>query len=577
MSEHKTTLPKSTKSSCFTEPSQTNSRPARNRLPLPKALLDTNTEDITMSASKTQSLARTPDHAKIAPAETPKTAIPVFPALAKVDPQLAVDAKAQLEADKERLAQISRETGALGGRPPINTVELTQYCLDTEFSYHGQYTLRHYKSKWYLFKDGCYRTIPEEDIDAKVTGCLIRAGIERVSKSLRESVLGNMRSDEFCGLTEDKYTMPCFISTRESAAGFVSMKNGIINVDEIVNALTNGLPPPPPRNHTPDFFSLVKLPYSYDSAATCPKFEAYLEGVQPNAENRESLQMLAGLLLKTDPSFEVAFFLFGEAGTGKTVFMDVLENLIGSDNCCCIPLASFAEKFAIVELTEKLANLVDEAPIIPENGKFSDIESVFKASSSCRPISVERKFKDPRKARATARSVFTSNNLPRLTDKSNGVWTRMRIIPFNVVFRDTDRQNPHLIDELIEEMPGVLNWAFMGCVNLYERTSQSHGKKTFPQCSEGAELLSKMREDSDHEQAFLRETTEANPNSKISSQRLFDEYKEWAAESGYRAVAIGKFNDAVKREYPNATFSRRNDEHKRKLTFIQGVSLLPLS
>ena len=131
-----------------------------------------------MSASKTQSLARTPDHAIIAPAETPKTAIPVFPALAKVDPQLAVDAKSQLENDKERLAQISRENGALGGRPPINTVELTQYCLDTEFSYHGQYTLRHYKSKWYLLKDGCYRTIPEEDIDAKVTGCLIRAGIE---------------------------------------------------------------------------------------------------------------------------------------------------------------------------------------------------------------------------------------------------------------------------------------------------------------------------------------------------------------------------------------------------------------
>lgn len=572
MSEHETTHSEFAKLPCFTESPQSTSRPALKRLPLPKALLDTNKEDTTMSASKTLSLARTPDHA-----EPSKTAIPVFPALAKVDPQLSVDAKAQLEADKERLAQISRENGALGGRPPINTVELAQYCLKNEFSCCGQYTLRHYKNDWYLYKDGCYRTIPEEDIDAKVTGCLIRAGIERVSKSLREGVLGNLKSDEFCGLTEDKFTKPCFISTEESADGFVSMKNGIINIDEIVNALKHGLPPPPPRNHTPDFFSTIKLPYKYDPAATCPKFDAYLEGVQPMLEKREMLQMLAGLLLKTDPSFEVAFFLFGEAGTGKTVFMDVLENLIGSNNCCCIPLASFAEKFAIAELTEKQANLVDEAPVIPENRRFSDIESVFKAVSSCRPISVERKFKDPKKARATARCVFTSNNLPRLTDRTNGIWTRVRIIPFKEVFRDTDRQNPHLIDELIEELPGILGWAFMGRVKLYERTSQSQGKRTFPQCSDGIELLAKMRRDSNHEQEFLLEATEADPNSMVGSQHLFDAYKEWTIQSGYHAVGIRKFEDAVKREYPNATFSRRNDAHKRKLTFIQGVSLLPFT
>lgn len=571
MSEQKTTHSELAKSPRFTEPAQTNSRPALKRLPLPKALLDTNTEDTTMSASKSPSLARTPGHAKPDHAKLSETVIPVFPALAKVDPQLSVDAKAQLEADKERLAQVSRENGALGGRPPINTVELAQYCLKNEFSCCGQYTLRHYKNDWYFYKDGCYRTISEEDIDAKVTGCLIRAGIERVSKSLRESVLGNLKSDEFCGLTEDKFTKPCFISTGESADGFISMKNGIINIDEIVNALKHGLPPPPPRNHTPDFFSTTKLPYKYDPAATCPKFETYLEGVQPKLEKREMLQMLAGLILEPDTSFEVAFFLFGEAGTGKTVFMDVLENLIGSNNCCCIPLASFAEKFAIAELTEKQANLVDEAPIIPENGRFSDIESVFKAVSSCRPISVERKFKDPKKARATARCVFTSNNLPRLTDRTNGIWTRVRIIPFKVVFRDTDRQNPHLIDELIEELPGILNWSFKGRVKLYERTSQSQGKRTFPQCSEGIELLAKMREDSDHETTFLKEKTEVNPDKYLEVLKLFDDYVAWTKRLNYRSVGYDRFRDAILRLYPNADFKRKNVPPGVKATVIQGV------
>ena len=575
MSEHKTTPAKSTKSSCFTEPSQTNSRPACNRLPLPKALLDTNTEDITMSASKTQSLARTPDHAETAHAEPPKTTIPVFPALAKVDPQLSVDADAEMKADKARLAQISRENGALGGRPTINTSELSQYCLETEFSCRDQYTLRHHKENWYLYTDGCYRPISQEGVDAKVTGCLIRAGIKRVSSALRNDVLGNLKSDEFCGLTEDKYTKPCFISTGESAAGFVSMQNGIINIDEIVNALKNGLPPPPLRDHSPDLFTTVKLPYRYDPTASCPKFEASLEGVQPKAENREMLQMLAGLLLEPDSSFEVAFFLFGEAGTGKTVFMDVLENLIGKDNCSCVPLASFAEKFGIAELTENMANLVDEAPVIPENGKFGDIESVFKAVSSCRPIKVERKYENAKKARATARCVFASNNLPTLTDRSNGVWVRMRIIPFKIVFRDTDRQNPHLIDELIEEMPGILNWAFMGRVKLYERTSQSQGKRTFPQCPEGEALLAKKRKESDHETTFLHAATEeANPDEFMEALKLFTDYDDWAKTRNYRPVSYDKFRDAVLRLYPNAVFKRKTIAGE-KPTVIYGIRTRP--
>ena len=46
----------------------------------------------------------------------------------------------------------------------------------------------------------------------------------------------------------------------------------------------------------------------------------YLEGVQPEPENKRMLQMMAGLLLLPDTSYNVAFFLYGQGGTGKTVF-----------------------------------------------------------------------------------------------------------------------------------------------------------------------------------------------------------------------------------------------------------------
>ena len=349
------------------------------------------------------------------------------------------------------------------------------------------------------------------------------------------------------------------------------MKNGIIDIDEIANAMENGLPPPAIRPHTSDLFTTVRVPYAYDPTATCPKFEAYLEGVQPKAENREMPQMLAGLFLTSDTSYNVSFFVYGESGTGKTVFLDVLESLIGTENCCCVPLANFANKFGTAELTEKKANIVDEAPIIPETGRLSDIESVYKAVSSGRPIQVQRKGVEPWTARATARNVFTSNNLPTLTDRSNGVWDRMRIIPFNVKFRGTAQQDLHLFDKLKAELPGILNWALRGLVRLHALTSDQQDNKTFPQCAEGAVLLAKTREESDREQKFLREETKAaTPDKFLGGLNMYDSYKQWMSDRGYYPVGYDKFRDAILRVYPDIP-SGRKTIHKRKDTVYYGI------
>ena len=147
----------------------------------------------------------------------------------------------------------------------------------------------------------------------------------------------------------------------------------------------------------------------------------------------------------------------------------------------------------------------------------------------------------------------------------------MRIIPFKEVFRDTDKQNPHLIDELIEELPGILNWSFKGRVKLYERTSQSQGKKTFPQCSDGAELLAKMRRNSDHETTFLQEMTEANSDKCLEALKLYDDYDAWAKRRNYRPVGYDRFKDAVMRLYPNAVCKRKTVPPGRKATVILGV------
>ena len=281
-------------------------------------------------------------------------------------------------------------------------------------------------------------------------------------------------------------------------------------------------------------------------------------------------------MLTPDTSYNVGFFLYGPSGTGKSVFLSILIGLVGEENTCCVPLGDFESRFGTWPLTTHLLNAVGDMPAMPESGWSANVEGCYKDVTDGRLIPIEHKFMDPSKAKVTARNVFATNELPYFADRSGAIRDRLRVIPFKQRFRNTAKQNSHLTEELLEELPGILNWAIQGLVRLRELTALSD-VKTFPHCEEGRQAVEDYLGSCDHEQEFLLEATESNPESMVGSLRLYDEYKEWATRRGYHAVAIKKFVDAVKWEYPNATFPRKNDEHKRKITFIQGISLLPFS
>ena len=491
----------------------------------------------------------------------------IIPEIEQADPALQEDATELTEKEREFQAETSRKNGSKGGRPPINREELAVACMEIVFVHHGQLTLWRYRGGWYLYSNGKYKLTNEEEIEKKVTGVLTQVAELKggVTTSLVHDVMTIMKAVGYCGLSESTHKMPCFISTGADASRFLPMKNGILDVEATIEAMQTGAPLPPLRPNTPDLFIDHGFDYDYDPAAACPRFMAYLEKVQPNPENRKMLQMMAGLLLLPDMSYNVAFFLFGQGGTGKTVFINVLEALLSEENCCCVPLANFAARFDKVHLTEKLANLVGDMPIMPDSGRIADMEGLFKSVTSGDEISVERKFVDSRTARVTARCVFATNEMPHFSDRSNGIWDRLRLIPFNVVVRNTDQQDPRLIDKLKDERPGILNWALQGLAELRTHT-------VFPQSEEGRLALEQLRSESDHEATFLGETVQPDPEGEVASMRLYGEYRKWCQDNGYNPVCSARFKNAIPRLFPDVNFTRRRDKFLGRISVIEGIS-----
>lgn len=151
-----------------------------------------------------------------------------------------------------------------------------------------------------------------------------------------------------------------------------------------------------------------------------------------NQVKRELLELIGATMIKV--SFDKAWFLYGTASNGKSLFIRLLQNILGSHNYSAIDLKDIVNnKFSSAGLYGKLANLVTDM-----SDAFISETSLFKRLSSGERISAERKGEHPFEFDNNATLVFGTNQLPMLKEEgvSAGVERRVKIIPFLNYFND---------------------------------------------------------------------------------------------------------------------------------------------
>ena len=67
--------------------------------------------------------------------------------------------------------------------------------------------------------------------------------------------------------------------------------------------------------------------------------------------------------------------------------------------------------------------------------------------------------------------IIAGNDKPNLEGLKHATWRRIRLIPFSVQFEKGKGLNDRLTEELLEELPGILNWAVRRMFSVAERGS----------------------------------------------------------------------------------------------------------
>ena len=83
--------------------------------------------------------------------------------------------------------------------------------------------------------------------------------------------------------------------------------------------------------HTPDWFSCVKLPVTYDQAAVCDqRMKTLFVNIEGDMERIAILQEFTGYLLWPQLTFEKYLTLLGDGGNGKSAFIALTRRSVRS-------------------------------------------------------------------------------------------------------------------------------------------------------------------------------------------------------------------------------------------------------
>jgi putative DNA primase/helicase len=138
---------------------------------------------------------------------------------------------------------------------------------------------------------------------------------------------------------------------------------------------------------------------------------------------------------------------------------------------------------------------------------------------------------DFRQFSPTHKLWLAANHKPTIRGTDNGIWRRIRLIPFDVTI-PPDEQDRNLTARLKAELPGILNWALRGC--------QEWQKDGLGLPDEIRDATDAYRAQEDVFEGFLRESCVVSETASIGSTELATAFADWNGTALSQKVLSGR-------------------------------------
>jgi putative DNA primase/helicase len=318
------------------------------------------------------------------------------------------------------------------------------------------------------------------------------------------------------------------------------------------------------KGHDWKYKSLIQIPVIYNKAADCPIHRDILHEIVPKEYYILALEYFAYLLYRSY-NIQSCLILYGPGGTGKSVFLSMMRNFVGGNNCVNYSLHSLTTKqFSIYRLYNMLLNECGDL----DNNVINNT-GIFKQASGRDMLTGERKFLDPIYFKNFAKFVFSTNELPPIKDNSTGLYRRIIILLFLRKFKQDEYDYDKLAKlETDEEISGLFNMIIPLLPELIKRSYF----KDAPSSEETHRLYDAL---SDPLTLFARKCIYEDPSSYgIFKSTLYQEYVRLCRMFNQTELDFNDFNREIQKQANYLkTGQKMNKQLGKKQTSWIGVSL----
>lgn len=261
-----------------------------------------------------------------------------------------------------------------------------------------------------------------------------------------------------------------------------------------------------------------------------PVFDAYLARAFKDDQAMQAfVPEMIGYYMLPRTKEPAAFYLYGQARSGKSVMLDLIRELIGDRFTCSFSLQSLTgDKFTVAELAGKRVNIQDE-----DESEFI-LSDKFKALISQAKVQAERKYGTPFTFRPRCKLLFGSNQLPMFKNVDEGLMRRLRFIEYKHPLRP-EEQDKEILEKLVGELPGIVQRAMRAAEAFMSRgqefvLSESSLRTAEQFAIESEPALSFMDE---CYQVFPDAADDAVPSEGWTAfADIYKHYREWCKENG---------------------------------------------
>ena len=240
------------------------------------------------------------------------------------------------------------------------------------------------------------------------------------------------------------------------------------------------------------------------------------------------IQKAMGYALTGDVSEQCLFILWGTGANGKSTFLNVLQDLFG-DYACSTGTETFMKKTS--EQSNDIARLRGMRLVTTnetEQGKPLS-ESLIKQITGEDVLTARFLYGEYFSFKPTFKIFMATNHKPKIKGADNGIWRRIKLIPFTVTI-PPEQRDKKLTEKLVAENAGILNWLLKG-YSMWKKEGLNEPDAI-------REANEEYRYDMDSIESFISEALnlDASLQWRLPTKNLYDAYIKWCSKNNERSL-----------------------------------------